>query len=90
MKTFKILLCCFFLTSFSYGAVASTAVNAMNTTILTFYPTTQQQNNKIEKCLNLEKRVLLEDKKAIFLAKQRNELLLNSLHIEATNEKSFE
>ena len=87
MKIFKILLYCFLLTSFSYGAVASVAVNAMNTSILTFYATTQQQNNQREKYLNLEKRVLLEDKKGIFLAKQRNELLLNSLHIEVTNEK---
>lgn len=73
--------------SFSYGVAASAAINTMNVSTLTLYATTQQQNNRIEKYLDLEKIVLLENKKAIFLAKQRNELLLNSLHIESTNER---
>ncbi|SQC36433.1 Uncharacterised protein [Helicobacter fennelliae] len=87
MRILRFFFCCFAFVSFSYGAAASAAINTMNVSTLTLYATTQQQNNRIEKYLDLEKIVLLENKKAIFLAKQRNELLLNSLHIESTNER---
>lgn len=59
----------------------------MTTSMATFENTIKKQNSTLTKIINLEKKVLLEDKKSIFLTKQRNELIMNVEHIEATNEK---
>lgn len=88
MKCFKMILCCLFLVNFAYSASASSAINAMTTSIATLENTIKKQNSTLAKIINLEKKVLLEDKKSIFLTKQRNELIMNSAYIEAINEES--
>lgn len=88
MKLFKVILCCLLLLNFAYCAGASVAINAMNASIAILENVVKEQNKTLKRIVNLEKKVLLEDKKSIFLTKQRNELIVNSLHIEATNEKN--
>lgn len=88
MKLFKVILCCLLLLNFAYCAGASVAINTMNASIVILENVIKEQNNTLKGIVNLEKKVLLEDKKGIFLTKQRNELIVNSLHIKATNDKN--
>lgn len=71
----------------SYGAAASAAIGLMNTAVLGVKGKASSQNDNLEKILNLDKKNLLELKKGVFMTKQRNELILNSWHIEATKEQ---
>lgn len=84
---FKILLILVCLFEIFLGATASVAINAMNRAVSSLNDTIKDQNKEFNKIVNLEKFISIGNRKANFMTKQRNELLLNSLYIESEIKK---
>lgn len=73
--------------NYCFGASASVAIGLMDGSIQLMQKTIDKQNDELKKNINLEKKILLENKRANFYAKQRNELIMNAWHIQAESTK---